>query len=311
MAIILSINVSRVKGTAKRPVPEADLDEYGVVGDAHAGTGHRQVSLLSRESIERFSASTGRCYGWGDFAENVTTEGLDLSRVGIRDRLLVGVAELEVTQVGKACHGGECAIFRSVGRCVMPQEGVFARVIRGGHVRPGDPMEHRPVPLRIDVVTLSDRACRGEYEDRSGTAIADQLAAYFSGSRWKLQVRRRVLPDDPQALRQVLTEARLSPGTDILFTTGGTGLGARDITPDVVLSMLDKTLPGIMEFIRVKSGETFPAALLSRGVAGVMGTCLVYTLPGSVRAVHEYLHVILPTLEHSLFMLWGLDVHSG
>ncbi|HLD45162.1 MAG TPA: molybdopterin-binding protein, partial [bacterium] len=97
--------------------------------------------------------------------------------------------------------------------------------------------------------------------------------------------------------------------SDLVFTTGGTGIGPRDLTPDVVLPLLDKTVPGIMESIRFKYGQNLPSALLSRSVAGVMGTCLVYTLPGSVRAVSEYLAEILKTLPHSLLMLWGIDAH--
>jgi len=96
---------------------------------------------------------------------------------------------------------------------------------------------------------------------------------------------------------------------DIIVTTGGTGLGKRDITPDVIKPMLDKEIPGIMEHIRLKYGADKPNALVSRSIAGVMDTTLVYVLPGSTKAVHEYLHEITPTLEHSLRMIHGVDNH--
>ena len=96
---------------------------------------------------------------------------------------------------------------------------------------------------------------------------------------------------------------------DVLFTTGGTGIGPRDITPDVVIPLLDREIPGIMEFIRVKHGERLPSALLSRSVAGTIGEMLIYTLPGSVKAVREYTEEILRTLPHSLHMIKGIDAH--
>ena len=96
---------------------------------------------------------------------------------------------------------------------------------------------------------------------------------------------------------------------DVIFTTGGTGIGPRDFTPETVRSILDKEIPGIMELIRVKYGMEKPAALLSRGVAGVAGKTLIYTLPGSVKAVSEYCNEILPTIEHSMYMIEGIDSH--
>ena len=95
-----------------------------------------------------------------------------------------------------------------------------------------------------------------------------------------------------------------------MITTGGTGIGPRDFTPDVVQSMLDKEIPGLMELIRMKYGQEKPAALLSRSVAGVMGKSLVFTLPGSVRAVSEYMSEILRSLNHMIFMLNGIDLHG-
>lgn len=308
MASIVSINISEQKGTAKRPVPEALVDERGVVGDAHAGPWHRQVSLLSAESLARFGRESSRTFAPGDFAENLTTQGLDLSRVAIRDRLTSGTVVLEVTQIGKDCHGGACSVFKEVGRCVMPHEGVFARVLAGGRIRAGDAIAHEPRPLRVVVITLSDRASRGEYEDRSGPAIEAAVAAHFAGKPWHLAIAREVLPDEPEALRRAVQAARAG-NADILFTTGGTGIGPRDITPDVVAPLLDRNIPGIMEYIRAKHGASIPSALLSRGVAGVMGSCLVYTLPGSPRAVQEYLAEIFRSLEHAMLMIMGVDAH--
>ncbi len=135
---VVSVNISLEKGTIKTPVPEIVIDELGVKGDAHAGDWHRQVSLLAKESIEKWSSLAGREVGYGEFAENITTEGIILYETSPGDRLVIGNVELEVTQIGKKCHGTGCAIFKEVGNCVMPKEGIFAKVITGGKVRAGD-----------------------------------------------------------------------------------------------------------------------------------------------------------------------------
>lgn len=139
MAKIIAVCKSRQKGTRKGIVPGGILKEdYGLVGDAHAhGNTHRQVSLLSTESINKMRA-LGLDIGPGDFAENLTCEQIDLVSLSVGTRLSIGKeAIVEVTQIGKECHSG-CAIYRQVGRCIMPKEGVFARVIRGGLVKAGD-----------------------------------------------------------------------------------------------------------------------------------------------------------------------------
>jgi len=119
-------------------VNEAVVDRFGIRGDAHAGDWHRQVSLLALESIEAFGRRAGQSFGHGDFAENLTVAGIDLATVRPGDRIGAGDVLLEVTQIGKRCHGDGCAVFRRVGRCVMPREGIFCRVLRPGAIRIGD-----------------------------------------------------------------------------------------------------------------------------------------------------------------------------
>ena len=305
---VVSVNISEAKGTIKHPVPAVMVNDRGIVGDAHSGAWHRQVSLLSKESMARLSKTAGRTFQPGEFAENITTTGLDLEQVCLRDRLQIGPVELEVTQIGKKCHGDGCAIFKEVGTCIMPKQGLFTRVLQGGEIRPGASIVHHPHFLRIRIITLSDRASRGDYTDRSGPAIKEALHQHFSTGHWRLAMEARLLPDDAVQLRGEL-ESCITDGIDLVFTTGGTGIGPRDITPETVRPLLDKEIPGIMEFIRMKYGQTMPSALLSRAVAGVMGPALVYTLPGSVKAVGEYMSAIAATLDHSLLMQWGIDAH--
>lgn len=137
MAKVVSINVSERKTVRKKPVECALLrEEWGIEGDAHAAGWHRQVSLLALESIEKMRAK-GLNVGPGDFAENITTEGIDLLSLSVGTRFSIGDTVLEVTQHGKECHT-KCAIYYQAGDCVMPREGIFARVIEGGEIRVGD-----------------------------------------------------------------------------------------------------------------------------------------------------------------------------
>ena len=141
MAQVVSVNISERKGTAKHPVPEIQLKyRHGIVGDAHAGDWHRQISLLAEESVDTMRALSPVPLDAGVFAENINTRGIDLKGLPVGTRLRVGETEVDVTQIGKECHS-DCAIKKAVGKCVMPTEGVFAVVIREGAVRPGDDIE--------------------------------------------------------------------------------------------------------------------------------------------------------------------------
>ena len=138
---VKAISISKTRGTQKVNVPQAELRAgHGIVGDAHAGDWHRQLSLLDIESIGAIAAK-GANVSAGDFAENITTEGIGLSELKIGDRLRLGAeVEIEVTQFGKQCHG-QCVIYEKIGDCIMPRQGVFASVSRGGSIRVGDIIE--------------------------------------------------------------------------------------------------------------------------------------------------------------------------
>ncbi len=305
---VLSVNTSIKKGTAKKPVESINLTGIGIFGDAHSGNWHRQVSLLASESISKFSEEAGRKINFGEFAENITTKGLLLHECRPLDRFVNDTIELEVTQIGKKCHGDNCSIFREIGNCVMPKEGIFARVIRNGELKANDELRYIPKILNIQIITLSDRASAGEYADKSGPHIKALSESFFTKIKRQTAITNQLISDDPERLTQLVKES-ISSDADVIFTTGGTGIGPRDFTPDTIRPLLDKEIPGIMELIRVKYGMEKPAALLSRGIAGVAGKTLIYCMPGSVKAVTEYCNEILPTIEHSIYMLEGIDSH--
>ena len=140
MAQVASVNISEKKGTPKHEVPEIQLKlRHGIIGDAHAGDWHRQISLLAEESVDKMRAVLPQLQP-GAFAENINTIGIELKTLPVGTRLRLGETVVEVTQIGKECHN-DCAIKKATGKCVMPTEGIFAVVVKEGTVRKGDPIE--------------------------------------------------------------------------------------------------------------------------------------------------------------------------
>jgi molybdenum cofactor synthesis domain-containing protein len=304
---ILSVNISDKKGIVKHPVESIVLTSTGIAGDAHAGHWHRQVSLLAQESITQAEQKAGNTFPSGTFAENITTKGIELHKTALFDRFINDNVELEVTQIGKKCHN-TCAIGKQIGNCIMPLEGIFCRVIKGGELKPGNVLNYVPKIMKVHIITLSDRASKGIYEDRSGPLIKDLMTDHFTSVNRHFLIENTILPDDRKLLRETINRL-VRQNTDIIVTTGGTGIGPRDISPDVIKPMLEKEITGIMELVRVKYGMQNPNAVISRSVAGTIENTLVYCLPGSPKAISEYMTEILPTLEHSFKMIYAIDSH--
>lgn len=302
---VVSTNISAKTGIAKQPVPKIELNEIGVKNDSHADFKNRNVSLLSIESINNFNSKNNLQIKPGDFAENITISGIDLTKTKLLDRFAINKTLLEITQIGKKCHGEGCKIFQQVGKCAMPTEGIFCRVLQKGTIQASDAVIYTPRTMRIKVITLSDRAHLGEYQDLSGKTAKQQIKEFLQQNHWQQNINTELLPDDKTQLKKSLLSA-IDNNFDVIFTLGGTGIGSRDITPEIVTEVADKIIPGIMEHIRCKYGATIPSALLSRSVAAIANKTLIYTLPGSVKAVQEYLTEIFIALEHAVYMLHDL-----
>ena len=168
MGTVLAVCRSSVRGIQKTNEQSGWFEtEWGIRGDAHAGRWHRQVSLLSADRIARFNEK-GAGVGPGDFGENLVVEGIDFSSLPVGTWLRCGDVLLEITQIGKECHS-HCAIYHKMGDCIMPREGVFARVLEAGQISIGDQMSvfprKEPLPFQAAVITLSDRCSSGEGED--------------------------------------------------------------------------------------------------------------------------------------------------
>ena len=138
---VLAVNISEKKGVFKKPIEQGEFKvDHGLVGDAHAGSWHRQVSLLGIESINKMKELGIEGLSEGKFAENLTTEGIELWKLPVGTRLKIGETEQEVTQIGKECHV-KCEIFNKIGSCIMPTEGIFTKVLKDGIIKPGDEIE--------------------------------------------------------------------------------------------------------------------------------------------------------------------------
>jgi molybdenum cofactor synthesis domain-containing protein len=298
MAKIVAVCTSPKKGMRKKNVGESNmLVDLGLEGDAHAGFAHRQVSLLAQESIDKM-VSMGLDVGPGDFAENLTTQGIDLVNLPVGTRLKVGnEVILRVTQIGKECHS-RCAIYYQAGDCVMPKEGIFAEVLKGGRVKVDDEIKIFP-SYKLAVVTASDKGAKGEREDKSGQVISEKLRPLADTLEY------RVVPDEKELLEKAFIQLADEVKVDLILTTGGTGFGPRDVTPEATLAVIDKQVPGIPEAMRWESYKITPKAMLSRATAGIRGETLIINLPGSPKAVAECLDVILPALDHGLEILTG------
>jgi molybdenum cofactor synthesis domain-containing protein len=301
---VLSVSKASERGI-KNKVEQIQLDENGVVGDVHAGSS-RPISIIDQYHIDKFQEHTNaRETRAGEFAENIRIEGLENTDVKIFDCFRISDTELEVVQKGKAFHQN----FKELGNYVMPRVGVFCRTKKGGIIKAGDEIEYFPKTFKIFILTLSDRASKGEYEDKSGPETARLSTEVFEKKNFKYQVDQEIIPDDAELLTKKIQKA-IEKNVDLIITTGGTGIGKRDITVDTIKPLLDKEVPGVMEMIRIKYGMQKSNALLSRSIAGVIGETLVYTLPGSVKAVREYMSEINNTLYHLICMLHGIDAHS-
>ena len=305
MGIIQAICISEVRGVQKHAIPEADLTpEWGIVGDAHGGNWHRQVSLLGLEKIEAFRAK-GADVAYGAFGENLVVDGFDFRTLPVGTLLAVGDVLLQMTQIGKECHN-HCAIYKAVGDCIMPREGVFAKVLHGGHIKVGDEMEliprAEPLPWQAAVITLSDKGARGEREDKSGPLIVEMLTA-----AGYVVEETMLLPDEAKALKAQLIRLADGRQVNLILTTGGTGFSPRDITPEATYAVADRNAPGIAEAMRYHSLSITPRGMLSRAASVLRGKTLIVNLPGSPKAVKENLEYILPSLGHGVRIAAGLD----
>lgn len=330
MGKILAICISEKRGTQKSRVPSAKfIEEWGIEGDAHAGKWHRQVSLLSAERIDDFRAR-GADVADGAFGENLVVEGFDFKNLPTGTKFKCGDVVLEMTQIGKECHA-HCQIYKVMGDCIMPREGVFARVLHGGIINVGDSLEIIEAgdatenestvadggilkqdgaagagALSAAVITVSDKCSRGEREDMAGPAAAELLRA-----AGYVITYTAVVPDEQPLIESELCRCADELNVNLIVTSGGTGFSVRDVTPEATEAVCERMAPGIAEAMRYESLKVTKKAMLSRAAAGIRGLSLIINLPGSPKAVRENLEAVIGTLGHGLRILNGSDGECG
>lgn len=297
MGKVMAVCTSPARGTQKENIGRGVFRAgYGIEGDAHAGDWHRQVSLLSYEKVQAFNAR-GAAVADGAFGENLLVDGFDFARLPAGTWLGCGDVLLEITQIGKQCHHG-CEIFQRMGDCIMPREGVFARVLRGGEIAVGDEMH---LVYKVGIITASDKGAAGAREDRSGPAIAARLPGDYQ------VVCTEIVPDDRAQLAEAMRRMCDEQGCNLVLTTGGTGFSPRDVTPEATRDVIERETPGLSEAIRAYSMQFTRRAMLSRGVSGIRGRTLIVNLPGSPKAVQESMDAFLDTVGHGLRLLLNTD----
>lgn len=303
---VLAVCISEKKGTEKKEVEKIILKEdWGIEGDAHAGKWHRQVSLLAFEKIDAFRKK-GAEVDFGAFGENIIVGGVDLRSLPVGTILEIGEARLRVTQIGKECHS-HCNIYKKMGDCIMPREGIFSEVLKGGVVQKGESIkviEKEEGPYRVGIITVSDRASKGEYEDKSGPVIKELVEA--AGME---VVDYIIVPDEKSQIAKKLLHFSDQRQVDLVFTTGGTGFSKRDVTPEATKQVVEREVPGIGEALRSYSLTITPKAMLSRQTAGIRGNTLIINLPGSPKACKENIEYILTPLKHGLGILSGRETN--
>lgn len=299
---LISVNMAKIRGASKRPVDEGILTPgWGLKGDAHGGDWDRQISLFPVETMALVPKAIRAAFELNTYSENLTIEGLPPEKLKIGTVLSIGTARIKILQIGKEVFEPP----ESGRPYIVSREGRFGRVLSGGTVKAGDIVEivEEGTPPadapKIAVVTLSDKGAAGEREDVSGrflTWYATRLGGQILSAV--------VIPDEKPAIRDALRKG-IENGADLILTTGGTGLGPRDVTPDVTLEIIDREVPGFAEAMRAESLKKTPNAMISRAVSGVAGKTLIINLPGSPKAVAECMEVIFPALRHAIDKLRG------
>ena len=201
--------------------------------------------------------------------------------------------KLEVVQTAENSKMGDGGTFSNGLHNFLPRNGIFIRVVKEGKIDVDDELKLVSKIFKVKIITLSD---------------LNKENITKEGWNRKVSFSRILIPDSEDELRTHFQHS-VYEKFDIIITTGGTGIGSKDITPETIRPLLDKEMNGIMDFIRMKYGAKFPNALTSRGIAGVAGKSLVYCLPGSQKAVKEYMAEIIPTLKHSLYMINDVKAH--
>ncbi len=294
MAKVVAVSISKKKGTRKSNINKAKFRaEFGIIGDAHAGNWHRQVSFLAEESIERMKR-LGLSVKSGDFAENITTKGIDLHKLKVGDKLIINDVVFIISQKGKICHH-KCAIYHMAGDCIMPKEGIFAIVKNDGIVSAGDKIFYEEKSgFSVAVITLADKRRRGEKEDALGLKIKEYIESGLETSF----VRCEMIPNERENLERVLVDFCDLQQFDLIITNSSNGASSGRIVKDVIGKVIEKELPDFGGAERMSSFYKTHHAIVSGVLIGTRGDSLIVGLTGSLTGAIESFELIFGSIPH-------------
>ncbi|WP_423128217.1 molybdenum cofactor synthesis domain-containing protein [Gaoshiqia sp. Z1-71] len=306
---IVSLNRSENGKLTKTPLENIRWNDGEAFNDSHGEPHRLQPEKPEHETTGTFTGSTGDVINRGNSTVIIGLRGLTMTNVHPLDQFVCGTVQLEVTRTGAITPGADCVVVRETEPASLPPEGISCRIIKGGELRTGDEIRFQPKEFTILVITLSDRCYSGSLEDTGGPMVVQKIRSLMDTNDRKSKIETAILPDEPKLIAKKMKSA-FENNYDLIVTTGSTGIGPRDIAPETIKPLLDKEIPGIMDRIRIKYGAEKPNALISRAIAGTKSKTLVFAIPGSLRAVNEYMEEINQIIFHCFDMLYAIDHHS-
>ena len=300
---VKSVNRSYEKATIKHAVDSVQIDITGISQDVDAGQWHRQIGILAWEDIAEFARKNNRTIAPGELGEHITLQKVEVNKMQLFDRLLVGGVELEVTQVAGDKHtAGERGT-------LLENKGVFARVIKSGTVQVGDHVELNHKYFALHLLIVSDGGSRHFYRKRTGELIKEMLMDFCKAHFPNFSLKQSVVINDEQVLtREFYRSKQLKH--DLFFTVGGTGWGKHDITTATLRNLLTREMSGIMQWVKGEYGAQNPAIFLSDALAGIADDMLVFSLPGNLSAAKEYMQELAPLLKDIVLNFNGIDIYN-
>jgi len=282
---VVAVCKSVHKGEQKVNIGKAQLiQNFGMDGDAHAGPWDNHIRLLAQESIHK-AFKRGLKVGPGDFSEHITTRGIELTNLSVGTKLKIGEVVLEITQKGKVCPG-RCNIFNLIGDCIMPKEGVYAKVLEGGMVTVGSEIKIM-LDAKIGIIYAA-KASRDE------NPISNILSVNLN--RWGVKASQNIVKAKDRNSLKSSIEEMCEDGVDIILIVGGVGVSSEDFAPEVLIESIERELPGVANNVRENLLDE-EDLIIFRGRAGIKDRTIIVNLPDNKRVLGEDLFELLIMLD--------------
>jgi MOSC domain-containing protein YiiM len=296
--VVKSVNTSAEKGILKNPVEFIELNETGIVGDVHAGKWHRQVSLLAYESIKKAELVSGIKFPFGAFAENITTSGIEINKAGILDRFENENIILEVTQIGKKCHN-KCEIGRQMGNCIMPAEGIFCRVIKGGIIYPGDIIMWKKKIFQVKIIALVD----SDKDDFSNyfqlIKIVQKIRTFFNDIDRDVNIKTEIVQNSAHKFVKTI-ENIISGDMDVIVTSDFSCKSVNNILAKKIHDYFKACYTDIIEMLFIKNHQNNSNNYLNCGSIGALNKIVLFNLPIHPDSIDKCINEVFTKFHKSI-----------